>query len=85
METRLYEKESVLSKKPKRANAFGCSFWLSVAHFGFLLVRKTKKSNTRQKSPNGNQALFISFELRNNQFPLRPTETMFCDLSLRQH
>ena len=32
----VFEMESVLSQKPKQANAFGCSFWLLVARFGFL-------------------------------------------------
>ena len=59
-----FEIESTLSQKPKQANAFCCSLWLFVARFGFLwmfpfehriarcgflLVRKTKKSNKRQK------------------------------------
>ena len=30
------EIESVLSQRPIQANAFGCSFWLFVARFGFL-------------------------------------------------
>ena len=56
--------ESILSQKPKQANAFCCSLRLFVARFGFLwmfpfehriarcgflLVRKTKTSNKRQK------------------------------------
>ena len=56
--------ESIVSQKPKQANAFCCSLWLFVARFGFLwmfpsehriarcgfsLVRKTKTSNKRQK------------------------------------
>ena len=32
----VFEIESVLSPKPKQANAFGCSLWLFVARFGFL-------------------------------------------------
>ena len=32
----VFEIESVLSQKPKQANAFGCSFWLFIARFGFL-------------------------------------------------
>ena len=68
----VFEIESIISQKPKQANAFCCSLWVFVAHFGFLwmfpfehriarcgflLVRKTKTRNKRQKSPNGNQAL----------------------------
>ena len=34
----VFEIESVLSQKPKQSNAFGCSFWLFVAHFDFLLL-----------------------------------------------
>ena len=60
----VFEIESILSQKPKQANAFYCSLWLFVARFGFLwmfpfehriarcgflLVRKTKTSNERQK------------------------------------
>ena len=60
----VFEIESILSQKPKQANAFYCSLWLFVACFvflwmfpfehriarcGFLLVRKTKTSNERQK------------------------------------
>ena len=56
--------KSILSQKPKQANAFCCSLWLFLARFGFLwmfpfehriarcgflLVRKTKTSNKRQK------------------------------------
>ena len=68
----VFEIESILSQKPKQANAFCCSLWLFVARFGFLrmfpfehriaccgflFVRKTKTSKKRQKkSPNGNQA-----------------------------
>ena len=66
----VFEIESVLSQKPKQANAFGCSFWLFVARFGFLkmfafelrivrfdflFVWITKTSNKRPKSPNGHQ------------------------------
>ena len=75
----VFEMESILSQTPKQANAFCCSLWLFVARFGFLwmfpferpiarcgflLVRKTKTSNKRQKKskwkpgfselPNGN-------------------------------
>ena len=32
----VFEIESVLSQKPKQANAFGCSFLLFVVPFGFL-------------------------------------------------
>ena len=32
----VFEIESVLSQKPKQANAFGCSFWLFVVRFGFF-------------------------------------------------
>ena len=32
----VFEIESVLSQKPKQANAFGCSFLLFIARFGFL-------------------------------------------------
>ena len=32
----VFQIESVLSQKPKQANAFGCLFWLFVARFGFL-------------------------------------------------
>ena len=54
----------IVLQKPKQANAFGCSFWFSVACLGFsrcfhlkiallilvfLLVRKTKTSNKRHK------------------------------------
>ena len=60
----VFEIESILSQKPKQAKAFYCSLWLFVARFGFLwmfpfehriarcgflLVRKTKTSNERQK------------------------------------
>ena len=60
----VFEIESILSQKPKQPNAFYCSLWLFVARFvflwmfpfehciarcGFLLVRKTKTSNERQK------------------------------------
>ena len=31
----VFEIESVLSQKPKQANAFSCSSWLFVARFGF--------------------------------------------------
>ena len=33
-----------------------------IARFGFLLVRKTKTSNKRQKYPNGNQAKRITVQ-----------------------
>ena len=67
----VFEIESILSQKPKQATVFCCSLWLFVARFGFLwmfpfehriarcgilFVRKTKMSNKRHKSPNGNQA-----------------------------
>ena len=60
----VFEIESILSQNPKQANAFSCSLWHFVARFGllrmfpfehsiarggFLLVRKTKTSNKRQK------------------------------------
>ena len=48
----VFETESVLSQKPKQANAFGCSFWFfkdCITRFGFSLVRKTNTSNKRQK------------------------------------
>ena len=32
----VFEIESVLSQKSKQENAFDCSFWLFVAHYGFL-------------------------------------------------
>ena len=35
----VFEIESVLSQKPKQANAFGCSFWLFVAHFIIIFCR----------------------------------------------
>ena len=34
----VFEIESVLPQKPKEANAFGYSFWLSVARFVFVDV-----------------------------------------------
>ena len=60
----VFEIESILSQKPKQANAFCCSLWIFVVRFGFLwmfpfehniarcgflLVRKAKTSNERQK------------------------------------
>ena len=60
----VFEIESILSQKPKQANAFCCSLRLFVARFGFLwmfpfehriarcgflLVAKTKTSYKRQK------------------------------------
>ena len=55
----VFEIESILSQKPKQANAFCCSFcflWMfpfehRIARCGFLLVAKTKTSNKRQKKP----------------------------------
>ena len=65
----VFEIESILSRKPKQANAFCGSLWLFVARFLFLwmfpfehriarcgFVGTKKPSNKMQKSPNGNQA-----------------------------
>ena len=70
------EIESILSQKPKQANAFCCSLWLFVvrfgflwmfpfehriARFGFLLVRKTKTSNKRRKTSKWKPDLISNF------------------------
>ena len=86
----VFEIESILSQKPKQANAFYCSLWLFVARFGFLwmfpfehriarcgflLVRKTKTSNERQKmskwKPGFNRALSWAITSFGNKFCLR--------------
>ena len=72
----VFEIESILSQKPKQANAFCCSLWLFVARFGFLwmflfehciahcgflLVRKTKTSNKRKKKVQMKTRLYVTF------------------------
>ena len=81
----VFEIESILSQKPKQANAFYCSLWLFVARFGFLwmfpfehriarcgflLVRKTKTSNERQKMSKWKPGLSICYLLLNPGFHL---------------
>ena len=77
----VFEIESILSQKPRQTNAFCCSLWLFVARFGFLwmfpfehrsarcgflLVRKTKTSNKRQKMSKWKPG----FKDQNGQMPL---------------
>ena len=80
----VFEIESILSQKPKQANAFYCSLWLFVARFGFLwmfpfehriarcgflLVRKTKTSNERQKMSKWKPGLNRRLELSSESHP----------------
>ena len=46
----VFEIESVLSQKSKQTNAFGCSFWLLVARFGFRWYEKPNEQQKEEKS-----------------------------------